>query len=180
MDTAFLREKLDVRHYRRTNHEVLDKPIIAAYEQVREDPQTQKSHLFHGRYENIYPPRDRFPEIEPLLSWIEARCREVLHLEQGELGIAFWFNEMQPGNITTLHTHNDSDELLSGVYYLDVPAESGEIVFHSGSEHVASMPAAGDLYLFSPSLPHEVRENRSHDVRLSVAFNIGIRSTDDA
>jgi hypothetical protein len=181
LGTACQTEKVGVRHFRLAHHEALDGRIIAAYEALREDPQTQKSHLFHGRYENIYPPREHFPEIEPLLSWIEERCREVLLLAQEPLGIAFWFNEMQPGNITTLHTHNDADELLSGVYYLVVPEASGEIVFHSGSEGVACMPAEGDLYLFAPSLPHEVRKNRSGSVRLSVAFNVGIRrSTDDA
>ena len=177
MGTAYLSEKCGVRQYRNMRREELDGAIIAAYERLREDPRTHKSHLFHGRYENIYPPRESFPDIEPLLTWIEARCRDVLSPGDARLGIAFWFNEMHHGDRTTLHTHNDADELLSGVYYLVVPEHSGEIVFHPDGEVQAFMPAAGDLFLFSPSLPHEVRENRSGKLRLSVAFNVGVRQS---
>ena len=85
---------------------------------------------------------------------------------------------MQPGDRTTLHTHNDGDERLSGVYYIRVPEGSGDIIFHVDGQTTSFSPAEGDLFLFSPALPHEVGENRSSSMRLSIAFNIGIRSTD--
>ena len=99
-------------------------------------------------------------------------------LEEELLGIAFWFNEMRPGDITTLHTHNDDDELLSGVYYLDVPQDSGDIVFHTGDGKQTLTPARGDLFLFPPDLPHEVERNHSSGTRVSIAFNVGIRDND--
>ncbi|MEJ2329834.1 MAG: hypothetical protein P8Z33_08195 [Gammaproteobacteria bacterium] len=180
MNSASLPEKQDVHHLHLDEHENMDNRIRHAYARLREHPETRKTHLFHGRYENIYPPRTEFPEIEPLLEWILENGRNHLDHDSNELGIAFWFNEMQPGDKTTLHTHNDGDELLSGVYYLEVPEGSGDIIFHFTGETASFTPAAGDLFLFSPALPHEVGENRSHNVRLSVAFNIGIRRTDDA
>jgi len=180
LNTASLHEKQDVHHFHLDGHEELNSRIRRAYTRLREHPDTRKSHLFHGRYENIYPPRAEFPEIEPLLEWILGNSRDLLGLNGDETGIAFWFNEMQPGDKTTLHTHNDGDELLSGVYYLEVPEASGDIIFHFSGETAPFTPAAGDLFLFSPALPHEVAENRSHAMRLSVAFNIGIRRADDA
>ena len=180
MNTAPLPEKQGVHQVHLDEHENLDNRIRRAYARLREHPETRKTHLFHGRYENIYPPRAEFPEIEPLLGWILDNSRNLLDLDGKEPGIAFWFNEMQPGDRTTLHTHNDDDELLSGVYYLEVPAGSGDIIFHFNERKASFTPVAGDLFLFSPALPHEVGENRSHAVRLSVAFNIGIRGADDA
>jgi hypothetical protein len=178
LNTAALTHKPAIHHAHFDEHERLNNSLRRTYTRLREHPETQKTHLFHGRYENIYPPRAEFPEIEPLLDWIVKQCRDVLGLGDQELGIAFWFNEMQPGDKTTLHTHNDGEELLSGVYYIVVPEGSGDIIFHLEGQATTFTPNEGDLFLFSPALPHEVGENRSHDMRLSVAFNIGIRSPD--
>lgn len=175
MGGAYLSDKLDVEHHRADLDVIDNRLIFSAYTILKSDPATEKSHLFNGRYENIYPPRDRFPEIEPLLTWIDRQCRDRLALEEEQLGIAFWVNEMRPGDITTLHTHNDDDELVSGVYYLDVPPDSGDIVFHSGNERTSFTPKAGDLFLFPPDLPHEVERNNSGRARISLAFNVGIK-----
>jgi len=179
LGTASPGDKLDIHHVHLDEHTRLNSRIVRAYERLREHPETRKTHLFHGRYENIYPPRAEFPEIEPLLDWILENCRKMLGPDNEEPGMAFWFNEMQAGDRTTLHTHNDDDELLSGVYYIEVPNHSGDIIFHSAGQKISFTPAAGDLFLFSPALPHEVGENRSHAMRLSVAFNVGIREIDD-
>ena len=80
---------------------------------------------------------------------------------------------MQPGHSTTLHTHDDGYELISGVYYLEVPQNSGDILMHAGGEVLRFTPQAGLLLLFPPDLPHAVEENRSARSRLSMAFNIG-------
>ncbi len=178
MNTAAPPRKPAVHHLHFEEHESLNKRLRRAYARLREHPETQKTHLFHGRYENIYIPRAALPEIEPLLEWIEAHCRAMLEVSDHQLGIAHWFNEMQPGDRTTLHTHNDGEELLSGVYYIQVPEGSGDIIFHVDGQTTAFSPTEGDLFLFSPALPHEVGENRSRSMRLSVAFNIGIRSPD--
>ena len=179
MNTALLPQKPAVHQFHLDEHAELNNSIRHAYSRLREHPGTEKTHLFHGRYENVYPPRAEFPEIEPLLDWIGKHCRDLLGLGDQEPGIAFWFNEMRPGDVTTLHTHNDGEELLSGVYYILVPEDSGDIIFHVDGQTTAVTPAEGDLFLFSPALPHEVGENCSRSMRLSVAFNIGIRNTDE-
>ena len=143
-----------------------------AFERLADTPDTHRSHLFHGRYENIYPPRKQLPEIEPLIRTVEDAARRILQ-RRGPLQTGFWFNRMKPGDVTTLHCHDDDDELLSAVYYLNVPSNSGRLLFHMGSSTLGLAPDAGTLLLFPPDLLHEVERHRGEGTRLSVAFNIG-------
>lgn len=143
-----------------------------AFERLASSPETHRSHLFNDRYENIYPPRKQLPEIEPLIRTVEDAARRILHRD-GPLRTGFWFNRMNPGDVTTLHRHDDDDELLSAVYYLSVPSNSGRLLFHKGDSTLVLTPDAGTLLMFPPDLPHEVEQHRGEGTRLSVAFNIG-------
>jgi uncharacterized protein (TIGR02466 family) len=76
---------------------------------------------------------------------------------------------------------------LSGVYYLNVPRDSGEIVFRDprpGANHApyrlfkddgdseAFMPTEGLVILFPSYLEHFVLPNRSDGDRISMSFNL--------
>ncbi len=148
--------------------------IIKGFRRLEDAEDTRKSHFFDGRYENIYPSRDAFTEIEPLLEVIFDCAHQVPGNDQS-LEISFWFNQMQPGHSTTLHTHDDGYELISGVYYLDVPEGSGDILMHLPEQVLKISPQAGLMLMFPPDLAHEVTENHSQQSRLSMAFNIGPR-----
>ena len=146
--------------------------IIHGFSRLENAADTKKTHFFDGRYENIYPAREAFPEIEPLLEEILHCAHQLLASEQ-PLDLSFWFNQMQPGHSTTLHTHDDGYELISGVYYLDVPEGSGNILLHLPEQVLSISPQAGMLLMFPPDLAHEVTRNDSRHSRLSMAFNIG-------
>jgi len=94
-----------------------------------------------------------------------------------------------PGSSNKLHNHPYN--FLSGVYYLQVPEDSGQIIFHdpkaqaevlsppkveNHSIHVAHRvnfkPQNGTLLLFPSYLNHEVEENNSQEDRIVVSFNI--------
>jgi len=146
--------------------------IIKGFRRLEDATDTKKTHFFDGRYENIYPSREAFSEIEPLLEVIFDCAQQAL--ERGQpLDISFWFNQMHPGHSTTLHTHDDGYELISGVYYLDVPEESGDILMHLPEQLLKISPQTGVMLMFPPDLPHEVTKNLSTQSRLSMAFNIG-------
>jgi len=150
--------------------------IEARFYALLDAPSTHKSHFFGGRYENIYPQISALPEIEPLREQLVDYVRQQQGLTAeaaSRLRFGFWFNLMQPGHSTTLHTHEDADELLSGVCYLRVPEQSGAIVFQIADEEHRFMPSNGDILLFPPNLLHAVDENRSQQARLSLAFNLG-------
>lgn len=146
--------------------------IINGFSRLEDAADTKKTHFFDGRYENIYPSRESFTEIEPLLEVIFDNAQKILETAQ-PLEISFWFNQMQPGHSTTLHTHDDGYELISGVYYLDVPEGSGDILLHLAEKVLSISPQAGVMLMFPPDLAHEVTRNNSRYSRLSMAFNIG-------
>jgi|TARA_R100000030_G_scaffold59099_2_gene44375 uncharacterized protein (TIGR02466 family) len=97
-----------------------------------------------------------------------------------------------PGSSNKLHNHPYN--FMSGVYYLQVPEDSGRIVFHdpkpqaevlspprveNHSIHVAHRvnfkPQNGTLLLFPSYVNHEVEENNSQEDRIIVSFNINFK-----
>ena len=111
------------------------------------------------------------PEFAPVSEFVIAAATQIL--QQSPLRYGFWFNEMTPGDGTTLHSHEEADELLSAVYYLAVPKGSGRLVLHDREAVVLVEPRPGLLVLFPPDLPHEVEKNTGSGTRLSIAFNFG-------
>ncbi|NOX09406.1 MAG: hypothetical protein GXP22_07975 [Gammaproteobacteria bacterium] len=156
-----------------TNATDINPVIIADYLSIRDDTAIKKTHLFDGRYENIYVPLDRIPTLKPVLLQVKHYAAEILNINIEQLKIGFWFNEMQPGHTTTLHRHDDDDELLSCAYYLQVPKQSGQLILEDGKNQQKITPIEGNAIFFSPSLPHAVSENRSDKMRLSIGINIG-------
>lgn len=151
--------------------------LRAGLDAVRDHPDVYQTHAFHGRFENTYVPARLIPALEPLADWVLAQARSVLGREQLRWG--FWFNEMGPGHRTSLHDHAEDDELLSAVYYIQAPPDSGRFVLWQGDQALRIEPEPGLLLMFPPESPHEVEENRSKSTRLSVAFNFGPAEDDD-
>jgi len=153
------------------NAEPVNEALRAAFERERDAPDVRRTHHFAGRFENTYISAARLPEIAPVSSFALRVASSVLG--RPSLRHGFWFNEMHPGQRTTLHSHEEDDELLSGVYYLACPAHSGRLILHDDEAQIAVTPRPGLLVLFPPDLPHEVEANDSRQTRLSVAFNFG-------
>ncbi len=157
--------------------ESLNAGLLERFDALKDDPGHRRSHHFHGRYENLYIERELIPEIQPLIEAVERAAMEVLG--RGEpIRCGFWFNAMGPGQRTTPHSHEEDDELLSAVYYVTVPENSGELLLYADPATIRVTPEPGLLVLFPPSLEHEVEENRSDELRLSIAFNFGPPESD--
>mgnify|MGYP002631099143 CR=1 FL=1 len=140
----------------------------------QEDSSLRKTHYFHDRYENIYIESDQHELLEFLMSESRQHCAQMLKVETDKLRIGYWFNLMQPGHVTTLHRHDDMDELMSGVIYLVVPKHSGDLVIHHKNKPITLEPKVGNYIYFDPETPHEVTENLSDNYRLSIGMNIGL------
>jgi hypothetical protein len=154
------------------NHAALDRTLIAAFDREFGGPHMRQSHLELGRYENTWIERHAIPEIEPLLDLAGEAARRILG--RGDLRLGFWFNLMQPGERTARHNHEEDDELLSGVYYLETPPDCGDLVVYHPDGPTRIAPCEGRFVFFAPRLAHAVEENRSGRRRLSVAFNFGL------
>ena len=160
------------------DYDQVNPDVMAEYQRLLDSGHVRKSHLFAGRYENIYVDRNRIAGLSMLIPfWIDSAA-EVLGRQSAELRCGFWFNDMQPGDVTLPHTHDDDDEWLSGVYYLQVPADSGDLVIRHQGEKLQVAPEDGKLVLFPANAMHEVEKNRSQQRRLSIGINFGSVAAD--
>ena len=136
------------------------------------------SHFIRNRWENIYLSPALIPAVLPIISYIIAKAsviyeqslvvpHELLGFNQNE----FWFNSAKPGESTSEHMHN-KEALISGVLYLQVPDNSGNLFFKKGKKQELEVPAEkGKLVLFPSQLDHYVPENQSRSNRISFSFN---------
>ena len=152
----------------------LNAPLAAGFASLDETRFERRTHFIAGRFENLYLRRDCLPGLGQVLDFAQAEAARRLRKPIVELHSGFWLNAMGPGQSTSRHSHEENDELLSGVYYVSVPGDSGDILFHDGSFETRVLPQAGLLLLFAPELQHSVEPNRSNQLRLSIAFNFGL------
>lgn len=145
--------------------------LAAAFRRESAREGVRRTHMFGGRFENTYIDAEDLPELRPVHEFALASACRILGRDTLHSG--FWFNEMPPGHNTSLHTHEEDDELLSAVYYVTAPQNGGRLLLHDDEAEIAVTPRAGLLVLFPPDLPHEVEVNASDQTRLSVAFNFG-------
>ena len=108
-----------------------------------------------------------------VLNRVKQQAGQWLGIAANTLRAGFWFNAMEAGHRTTLHHHDENDELLSAVYYIRVPENSGELILHDDDRKVCIQPQEGKLVMFAPDVLHEVTANLSSGLRLSVGMNIG-------
>ena len=80
-----------------------------------------------------------------------------------------WFNINSTGNSNNWHHHGGHP--MVGVFYIQVPKNSGSIEFQKNEEVFSYLPSVGDFLLFSGNLNHRVLENQSTEDRISLAIN---------
>ena len=154
--------------------------LIEQFEKTRST--AKKSHKIGGRWENLYIDIDEVPAARNPIRMGRDFGLEILEVSSVILFEPlpgsdnafppFWFNLAEPGESTGLHDHALLSQLC-GVVYLAAENESGNLYFHKeGEVDLEIMPKVGKLVLFEPWMRHGVRENRSNNTRLSMAFNL--------
>lgn len=128
------------------------------------------------------------PAFKPLCEYVSLVCAQVFKVRGAKLH-QMWacINKRNDQNLIHTHTNNFN---LSGVYYLSVPENSGEIVFRDprpganqapyrlfkdDGDSEALMPFAGLVVLFPSYLEHFVLSNRSNEDRVAVSFNLTLK-----
>lgn len=109
-----------------------------------------------------------------------------------EYKIYSWVNINNKTNYNSRHSHFNTNVFLSGVYYVKVPENSGNlklydprghwvtqmfdyIHFRDGISFETIIPQEDMIILFPSWLEHEVEPNESDEERISIAFNIFIK-----
>ena len=153
----------------------VNETVLKKFELLNDDDFKEKTHLFNGRYENIYLDVSKIPELETIVNAAMDNAANILNIKKEKLVSGFWLNAMGAGDVTTAHTHDDDDELLSCVYYIKVPENSGNLIIIDKDEKLILEPKEGRFVFFSPDTLHEVSKNESEQSRLSIAFNFGLK-----
>jgi len=167
----------DIKHFE--DFVNINPQLIAGLNKQIDSASTRKSHHFFGRYENIYIGADKIPALSQILDAAKTYSAEILGCHFNDLKAGLWFNVMNPGDKTTLHRHDDDNELLSAVYYVKVAKNSGALHLKKSAVDIKVTPAEGMFVFFPPNFPHEVSENLSQECRISLGINIG-PAIDDA
>jgi hypothetical protein len=133
----------------------------------------RQTHHFGDRFENTYIEEADIPDMATVLNVMKQQAGQLLDIPAETLKVGFWFNAMEPGHRTAPHHHDENDELLSAVYYIRVPENSGDLILHDDGREIRIQPQEGKLVLFAPKVLHEVTAHLGSGLRLSVAMNVG-------
>ena len=155
------------------NSENINQQLIDGLNTYIDEESTRKSHHFFGRYENIYIDQKKIPALSHIIESAITYAAKILDCNEKDLKAGLWFNVMNPGDKTTLHRHDDDDELLSAVYYAQVGENSGTLILSKKPVEIQVTPKQGMFVFFRPDMPHEVTENLSDLCRISLGINIG-------
>jgi len=156
-----------------SNANAVNQQLVDGLNEFIDEETTRKSHYFFDRYENIYIDTDKIPALKIIIESVLNYSAEILGCRAKELKAGLWFNVMMPGDKTTLHRHDDYDELLSAVYYVQVAEDSGTLHLRKEPVEIQVTPRQGMFVFFKPDMPHEVTENLSQQCRISLGINIG-------
>jgi uncharacterized protein (TIGR02466 family) len=135
--------------------------------------------------ENDFKNKNMFNDlfIEPILFFLSSfKVKRQFKINN----FCFWINKNYPKTFNIAHTHGNNK--ISGIYYLEVPSQSGSLVFQNGDNIKLSsevifddpnfyslykiVPKKFDLILFFSETIHYVEPNFSNEDRISVAFNM--------
>lgn len=152
---------------------------------AEKNPQVQISNV--GGYQGHGFNNEEFTEaIKAAIPPIKVNSKYDFEVDK----IYSWVNINSKGHSNAIHNHKVpfGDTLWSGVFYVQVPENSGDIVFldsRSGivdvndylyndgpSNYYSITPEAGQMLLFPSWLMHYVTPNESDQERISIAFNL--------
>lgn len=109
-------------------------------------------------------------------------------LSKSDFSIYLFASEMKEGDQHNVHTHQNS--ILSGVFYLQVPTGSADLIFYDPRpfrkfvsypilqqteitwDHIVFKPEKGILLMWESWIEHAVPKNNNQDGRITLVFNI--------
>jgi uncharacterized protein (TIGR02466 family) len=132
--------------------------------------------------------KEEFKEITILLERLLDGVYATLNIASTPKIKEMWANINYPGGYETIHTNPNSK--FSGVYYVNIPEQSGNIFFkdpRSGAELLKPnyvdysedflskqtfFGKEGMVFIFPSWLPYGVETNKSNLKRISISFNV--------
>ena len=78
-----------------------------------------------------------------------------------------WVNVREPGQGIELHAHPDAS--FATTYYVKTPYNCGDLVCHVNGEEVRITPEEGCVVILPFYILHEIEQNHSNDLRISIS-----------
>ena len=181
-------------------HELWPTPIYENYIEVKPD-WVNKSKTFE--YERMYSNNGDYTKNKKILNELPDLKHEIFknvilftekYLHIADINFYFtnsWVVKHYPNDWA--QTHNHTNSLLSGVYYLETEQNSGDLCFESNNVNnlfpnavfpnfkeynyttggqIKMKVDMGKLYLFPSHIFHQVLKNKTNKIRYSLAFNL--------
>lgn len=122
-------------------------------------------------------------EFDKIISGIQSQFQQQYN--QKLILTEYWSQVHGKNESTNLHDHVDcfdikNSPVYSGVYYVQVPKNSGKIVFqypinkYNQYQRYWFETLQGDFLIFPSTLDHFVTKNESNDYRIAISFNFKI------
>jgi uncharacterized protein (TIGR02466 family) len=180
------------------DHEPTNAAIREELEQLGWDKLDQRQrtivHPSHSFNEDRFVTEDEIPSMGIILELFISACNAIArerNWDMREQTVSlrnFWIHATPPGELTQFHDHKPVT--LSGVYYVDKPENSGDLIFVDVNPYHEYSPRAlpdktdpntcpeisfacneGTMLIFPGWLPHKVPRNNSDRRRVSISFN---------
>lgn len=188
-----------VWHFAIDNHEQLNLALLAEIDQERlRDPRgINLSNILGWHSASNLHKLDTFADFTQIIEKNVLEVATFLHwdLQQCSFSITTCW-AMVNDKYASGALHNHPNSILSGVYYLKTPKSCGGICFtdpRSASQmltvpvteynlwtlpKISYKPQPGSMLLFPSWLLHGVETNLSEESRVSISFNIGMKTLD--
>ena len=137
--------------------------------------------------------KELFNQIFAIVNAISEKFGIHDDLELNKNSMQFWININKKDDYNIQHNHPRC--FLSGVYYVKTPKNCGIIEFHHSNpiqkfwnqlytksdnpatfSTITFQPEEGKLIVFPPWLEHTVAPNQNDSDRISIAFNINVKT----
>ncbi len=182
-------------HFAIDDHQMLNKFLLQEIEtEQQRDHQGEKwSNILGWHSTNDLHSRVAFMEFTNVIKENSVEIAKFLRWDLQKISLEIttcW--AIVNGKMASNSVHNHPNSILSGVYYLQVPENSGSIYFSDPRPasqmlippveefnlwtfpKVSYKPHVGMMLLFPSWLLHGVEMNMSEELRISLSFNIGM------
>ncbi len=185
--------RLKFSDYEPVNQAIRKEMAQLDWDKLDEENQSAFDSL-HSFREDRFIAIEDLPSIRIVLEYFICGCNDIARERKWDmtghqltLG-NYWLHVTAPGELTQSHSHKPT--LLSGVYYIDKPENSGDLVFVDLNQfhdyNPKSLPGEvdpitspqvifkgdeGTMFIFPAWLPHKVPRNNSDRDRVSASFN---------
>ena len=174
------------------NYKELNENLISEIYNMRNNDNTGFSKSNLGGWHSSPEPRlfdgEYINQLKKIITNLFSK--ELLKTDKHINITGIWANINYKGCVNSTHDHKGA--YYSGVYYVKVPENSGNLYLLNPSlwytkvinenrelftidkdeyKQVEYKPEEGDIYFFTGEIPHGVTKNMSNEDRISVAFN---------